>query len=151
MGTDVHIVIETKNKNSGEWVGVYGSDNPFNSPHNPQEPYPINTLDHRDYDFFGAIAGVRRAGPEANGLPDDISSMTKMYITVWGDSAHSHSYLPLADFIRLKIKTNPILTAKAAEIKLKGEDPVVWMLGHYGEWISYNGIDDHRVVFWFDN
>ena len=153
MGCDIHYVIEVKDKDMGsdEWVGVYGSGNPFNLPYDPKNPYPFDTLGFRDYDFFGAIAGVRRAGPPAKGLPDDMSSMAKMYSNMWEDDAHSHSYLPLKDFIHLKIKTNPILTAEAVKMKFKGEDPVNWMLDHYGEWVSHVGIDNFRVVFWFDN
>lgn len=151
MGCDIHYVIEVKDKNSDEWVGVYGSNNPFNPPYDPKNPYPLYTLGYRDYDFFGAIAGVRRRGPEAKGLPDDISSMAKMYSNMWEGDAHSHSYLPLAEFVRLKVKTNPLLTAEAAGIKLRGGDPIEWMLDHYWEWVSHVGVENFRVVFWFDN
>lgn len=143
---EIHYVIEQEH--NGEWVGVFGTDNRLTYPNcDSNRPLPVFVFKNRDYKFFAELAGVRGPGPEPRGLPEDLSSMSRMYTDSWGPDGHSHSYLPLRDFVtKWLIANNESITPIVKE-KLKGNDPVLEVVKKLG----IRQIDKYRVVFWFDS
>ena len=149
MGCDIHIVIEQKY--GSNWIGIINS-----------ESIPYGTLDPdptmRNYQFFAALAGVRGDGPEPKGIPEDASGLSRMYIEGRDKDGHSHSYMPLKDFISTWLSVHDDVLPIVTKEKLRGDtyraeyNKVVRGLSMNTIW-TYESekIDDIRVVFWFDN
>lgn len=82
MGCDIHPFIEVRDKQTGLWVMLERPDS------------------HRNYAWFGVIAGVRSyEAPkisEPKGIPDD-SSIVCARMLDDNQDLHSHSYLTLAE------------------------------------------------------
>ena len=151
MGCDIHFVLEVHNPQYG-WVGLFATDMALGlPPWSRRDGVKIWNLADRDYAFFANLAGVRGEGPDPLGLPEDASAMTRCFVDDWNGDGHSHSYASLRDFVVAKLRASDG-TAKAAEQKLKGEDPVLQYLG-LGSYDleSFGGIDQLRVCYWFDN
>lgn len=153
MGADIHFVIEKRNKETGEWVGLYTTENVFrHRPYPADKASPLGLLKDRDYDFFGKLAGVRRDGPDPLGLPQDASAMTRMYLSDDVD-LHSHTYMTLHEFVLRKVAFNT--DAAHGATRLTGVDPVKDYLGR--EFLSRDDDEDSilgpnaRVVIAFDN
>lgn len=108
MGCDIHLQVEARN-GEGEWRNVR---NPFPLPEwladiyeeqdrGPDHYWFASWPDHRDYDLFTRLAGVRYiAGRgitpgQAVGLPTDLAPETRD-----GDLGdHSYSWLPADEFV----------------------------------------------------
>jgi len=143
MGCDIHGWIEVKN--DGKWIAVMKLKD-----------------DNRNYDRFCKLAEVRCHGSmmnvmtgghitdscdaKAHGIPDDISETAGYDIKVWGVDGHSHSYLPIKEAAQIFLDTvygdisefdtkYPYYTFFDIEID-KTEGP---------------GVENYRLVFWFDN
>lgn len=138
MGCDIHIVLEREH--GRKWIAVdtfAGHESTFKG-----WASPVATS--RNYARFAALAGVRGHGPQAKGLPPDISETAAMLVEDWGTDAHSASWLPLDE---------------AAKIFLATDSPNG--PGEYGRKYPkshYFGVDEiderngkYRIVFWFDN
>lgn len=129
MGCDIHGWVEKKWR--GKWVGV----RQFN-----------DAADARNYQRFAELAGVRGAGPEPKGLPDDISDSAAADSEGWGVDGHSHSWLTLKEAAPIFLRTMRI-----------GDDtsdyPREYLYAHFFDVYAYEpeSIDDYRIVFWFDN
>ena len=86
MGCDIHMYIEKKDKEKGQWEAVDYSDD-------------IDV--GRDYDLFCFLAGVRCGEEpqhfERKGLPDDLSPEVREECEGWGSDGHSHSWLTLEE------------------------------------------------------
>ena len=172
MRADIHFTIEHRDPSDGlGWVGVFWSD----APHSPSQynrdylydsnantnleemrrrmdhgVHPFGRLGRRDYEFFGRLAGVRRDGPDPNGVPPDASVMTQRVVARWEGDGHSHGHMSLREFVKRKIITD-VTIADAAKSKLQGGDPIAEYLG---DCIDDDGItldDNTRVIAWFDN
>lgn len=130
MGCDIHAHVEVKV--SGKW-----------------EHYSAPVVD-RNYRLFARMAGVRSNGDEEpvaepRGIPDDISLITRMDYEHWGRDAHTPSWL------------------KASEVAECGEYGERWwpiwgyiFQTNFAGWHKYpadrpKGVEDVRLVFWFDN
>lgn len=172
MGADIHFVIENRDpRDNHGWVGVYFSDSPLAPPsYNHRYVYdqnanisaekqlrrmddgvsPLGRLSRRDYSFFARLAGVRGDGPEPNGVPDDASVMTRRCVERWEGDGHSHGYVSLREFVRLKLLHNDTI-AEAAKAKLKGRDPIEDFLSEHYDGNDITLDDNTRVVYWFDN
>jgi len=128
MGADIHVSLEKKVKD--KWVMVTRLDH---------GAYTYAT--NRNYERFGALAGVRRPGPAPIGLPDDISDSTELFLQDWDGDAHSHSWLSLDEACKVWLETDH----RADEFALR------WPASHYF------GLDEdmikgeYRVIFFFDN
>ena len=172
MGADIHFTIEHRDPHDGlGWVGVFWSD----APHSPSGynhtayvnnanisaeeqrrrmddgVHPFGRLGRRDYEFFGRLAGVRRDGPEPNGVPPDASAMTQRCVMRWEGDGHSHVHMTLREFVKRKIISDDSL-AEAAKSKLQGNDPIAEYLGDCLDDDSGITLDDNtRVIAWFDN
>ena len=151
MGCDIHLVLEKRD--GGKWVGV----DTFTSHHRSRptrddimDGFSSPTARSRNYDRFAALAGVRGDGPEARGLPPDLSDTTALLASEWGDDGHSHSWLPLNEAARIFLETEWVPPGKelSESIKKYPEE-------HYFnvDRLEAGGGDDdnYRVVFWFDN
>ena len=172
MGADIHFVIEHNDPEDDlGWVGVFWSD----APHSPSGynhtaydnnanisaeeqrrrmddgVHPFGRLGRRDYEFFGRLAGVRRDGPDPNGVPPDASVMTQRVVARWEGDGHSHGHMSLREFVKRKILDDNTL-AEAAKSKLQGGDPIAEYLGDCVDESNDITLDDNtRVVFFFDN
>ena len=87
MGCDIHTAVEKYDEDSDTWFMI------------PVEIY--QDIERRNYEFFAALAGVRGKGPEAKGLPDDISLGSQWIVHGWGTDGHSHTWEMLDDFLEI--------------------------------------------------
>lgn len=141
MGCDIHMVLERKN-DAGKWIGI----DTFSSHHaayNAGDWFVPNAR-ARNYDRFAALAGVRGDGPKPLGLPEDISDTTELLSSDWGGDGHSHSWLPIKEAAKIFLNTDRL---PAAPDSLAARWPESYYFGVDDE----SGLDDYRIVFWFDN
>jgi hypothetical protein len=152
MGCDIHYVIEQEH--DGEWVGVFGTDNYLTYPNYDARRYlPALMFKDRNYQFFTRLASVRGPGPTPRGLPEDLSSMSRMYTDNWDADGHSYSYASLRDFVSAWLASDGENIVPIVKKKLEGNDPVLEVLKELGicQYEEDPNIDKYRVVFWFDN
>jgi len=133
MGCDIHLFLERKVGN--KWVMVKELDSP---------------ADNRNYARFSALAGVRGDGPAPKGLPLDISDSVKLHVDDWEGDGHSHSWetIDKAAKIFLDTESNP------DEYAMRNPASYFFDLSTKscrccGQEIL--SIDNHRIVFFFDN
>jgi hypothetical protein len=154
MGCDIHFTVERKVKD--KWIGVYSSDLTPRMPSVSYDHHEIGTMTNvvpamknRNYSFFTALAGVRGDGPEAKGVPDDMSDLTSAALDTWGNDDHSHSWDTFEDFMRLHITSTNSRTYKALAVEaLKGGNGVLDALFWETE---TDRRENMRVIYWFDN
>ena len=140
MECDIHISVERKVEN--KWVCVDTMRGHRTQPRrNDGYSYSFPIATSRNYDRFASLAGVRGDGPEPSGLPDNISETTRYFVDFYGGDGHSHSWLPAAEAAKIFLDT---------EWSVEPDD----MLKKYPaeEYFSIDdGLDEHRIVFWFDS
>jgi hypothetical protein len=143
MGCDIHMYAEVKI--NGVWH-YYG---------------PIEG--QRRYGVFARMADVRNGGDiepvsQPRGVPDDASFMTKFHADYWSDDGHSHSWLSAAEvaaipeYFREEGKEYDDPSGRDWSIKFFG-------LIFSNTWEGFvkhpeyrrKGVEDARIVFWFDN
>ena len=142
LGCDIHLHIEVKV--NGKWEH-WGCPNVM-----------------RSYMLFEKLAGVR--GDVANaiapprGLPEDVTSLTRMDREVWNDDGHTSSYItsdeiehqlyPWYDSLREEPKEQSRFS-----LDLFPETNFGYFFGNGWDMKNANdhGIEDFRFVFWFDN
>lgn len=133
MGCDIHFVIEEKV--GKKWIGISSTDHLYWPPSK-----------QRNYQFFAEIAGVRGEGQQPRGIPADASQLTKLCLKRWNGDAHSNSYMSVKEFVKAWIKVNgdieTIVSEESQEQKCLGTDFFMY---------ADEGINNFRVVFWFDN
>jgi len=146
MGADIHIFAEFK-AGDGPWTA--------HPNHTSDEDGHVDDIGgDRNYEVFGALAGVRGDGPDPKGLPDDITETVLNASDMWDGDGHSHSYYSLAEFKKILKKTgntnysNSTFNAinehkKKLELDLKSEKI---LLGQ-----NINTKVEVRIVFFFDN
>ncbi len=136
MGCDIHLHVEVKIK--GKWQHF------------------AQLRPRRDYHLFGKMAGVRDEDPvpisNKRGLPADATELTLFDAELWGDDGHNHGYI------------------KAEEMRqltewYQSQWPGNWFESWVGVYLFGNsfagftdypderpaGLEDVRLVFWFDN
>jgi hypothetical protein len=155
MGCDIHFVVEAL-PTGEDWVGVFSTDYTPNLKPTGQFTESVIGVDYyrrpvmkdRNYQFFGALAGVRVDGPEAKGLPDDVSALTAIAIARWDTDGHSHSWDTLDDFA-IKYATSLADDVAAFTAILKGERQKIIddLTGTYHQ----EDTAQYRVIYWFDN
>lgn len=145
MGCDIHFNVERHCDPYG-WIGIYSTESDLNF---GRERRDNNPLTSRDYDFFGKIAGVRRDGPGAKGLPDDASDMSRFAHERWGMDGHSWTYLSLEEFLTIYVLHN--FTSEVMRARLEHADKEKIFQDYFPHlWLS-SAFCDYRVVIWFDN
>lgn len=128
MGCDIHTHVEIRVNDRWEHWSL------FNTP--------------RHYQLFERMAGVRGLAHNAivapRGLPDDSTTPTKLHYDYWGEYAHSVSWLGRSELVELD--------------KWISENINPYSLHKYFGYLFGNditdlpsGVDDVRVVFWFDS
>lgn len=129
MGCDIHVAIESRYKDANisarwecEWLDAHV---------------------WRNYDLFGAMAGVRREDPAhipPRGIPADCSEEVRKWVDEWGLNGHSHSWLTPDEFEA---------ALKRAD-SMSGKPAVILALLRELE-AEINGWKHARIVFFFDN
>lgn len=163
MGCDIHIVLERRNTETDEWVGVRsyrGFSTKLLSADFKEGAfgYVWYKLKGRDYSFFNDLCGVRGNGSSfgflPRGLPEDASALTHLELSEDNPDLHSHSWLDM------KQLSGPLAANKVPEGEVAQH--VVERMGNSGynlkllnEWvddeIEDDNIDEWRLVFAFDN
>lgn len=119
MGCDIHIFIEWK-KGDQPWTK--------DSHHIAHEDYNGDLLevdaDGRDYDLFAALSGVRGDGPDANGLPPDVTK--DIDYTLYNSDYHSISFYSLEDFMDIYFRLYP-----SDKVELDNAVPIAFDRGNY--------------------
>jgi len=132
MGSDIHIAAEIFCKKTGKFhfLHDYGDKEFIEWEHNPSD---------RNYELFGTLAGVRRAGQicEPRGIPSDASALMLEYLDSYSSDGHSHSYFTLHELF--------------TEPKMEQHKPTAFY-----RWIQFLGSvgishQDIRICFFFDN
>lgn len=144
MGCDIHGVVERRS--GDKWVGVRVLGFVHRSGQ-ADEPYGFvgDVARSRNYRRFAALAGVRGHGPEARGVPPDISDTSKLLIDQWGGDGHSHSWLPLSEAIAIFASTE-YWPENVKEGDWPRADPASLFFD-----VESDKVEEHRLVFWFDN
>jgi len=143
MGCDIHMHAEVKI--NGEWH-YYG---------------PIEG--QRRYGVFARMADVRNSGDikpvsQPRGIPKDSTFMTKFHSEKWDSDGHSHSWLSAAEVADI-----PEYFKRTGKESNEPEDND-WATQFFGwifsdSWDTFvkhpeyrpKGVEDARIVFWFDN
>ncbi len=130
------------------------SDNPNHDWWNDKSklPYPYTDQPYggRNYDLFGALAGVRNDNMELiadmdRGLPDDVSEEICNISDEWGMDAHSHNYLYLDEILNSSYY-------KMSDSELDNMGLGTYFFRDVVDALLYLGDPkDIRIVFWFDN
>lgn len=140
MGCDIHLHVEVKIE--GRWEHL-------NAPSVP-----------RHYRLFAHMAGVRNyidhdpitPIAEPRGLPSDTTAITQFDYKRWEGDAHSASHLNAVEILDLKKRMSEEFSrwdeANALGCYLFDND-----LSGFVEYPEDNpvGLEDVRLVFWFDN
>jgi len=96
MGCDIHVYVEYRITPTAPWQAA-----PEHINVKEDEEYErVNSVDStgRNYELFAALAGVRGDGPDAKGLPDNVSDLIRLAAEQWDGDGHSHSYYSLDEF-----------------------------------------------------
>jgi len=117
----------------------------------------------RQYDVFAKMAGVRGtedAISPPKGLPDDVSTLTRMHVDSYGFDGHSHSWLNFDEIMQLvgyfkhrNIKPWGCYFCSDGKYTLFD----VYLFGNGIEGLREypsdypKALQDVRLVFWFDN
>lgn len=139
MGCDIHA--HTEVKINGKWEHV--SDLHI----------------RRSYDLFSRMANVRNDGEivpisEPRGLPSDVSYLTKFARDYCGSDGHSDSWLSGAELESLEDWYSKQPYGKTTGFWL--HDTFGYLFGNGWDVHKYPddyppGVEDSRIVFWFDN
>lgn len=166
MGCDIHPVLEKRWKRdngTSKWVGLH--DFPYTTIKEVRQNGEVVARNYwhsppaqrRNYELFAKLAGVRGAGPEPRGLPEDASDLSLMLLSDCSDY-HSHSWVMARDYVAaaLSCEDDPAKLFLNPDPKDKRVcDPYGYFLGidglstEYGE--PHENPDDFRIVFTFDN
>jgi hypothetical protein len=113
-------------------------------------PYTDQPYTGRNYDLYGALAGVRNPSMELisgwiKGLPDDVSDTICRLSDDWGSDGHSHNYFTVKELLDSNYH------------KMSDEELDTIGVGTYffrnvvNSLLELGDPEDVRIVFWFDN
>ncbi|MCK5609405.1 hypothetical protein KAR91_46460 [Candidatus Pacearchaeota archaeon] len=108
MGCDIHIYTERKRNNEWRCTDYFTPNEYYGDEGEPEFDHK-DFYDGRDYELFGAIAGVRREydnSAKPKGFPDNASKECKRDYNGWGCDAHTPSYLNLKELKELQLNLN---------------------------------------------
>lgn len=149
MGCDIHTFREKKI--NGTWLS---DDEWERESYEGTESFYVDYYKaitrERNYNYFGLIANVRRGynnSFEPKGLPNGVSDMVQKQSDHWGEDGHSHSQLDLED---VKVLITRAMTDVDIAEDAKYIIPSLQKLKAYLEDLP-EGVEEKRVVFWFDN
>jgi hypothetical protein len=162
MGCDIHLYVEKRLK-SGDWAFVRDLNETINS--DGLRPWaaqgkPVGgfwKLSGRNYNLFANLAGVRGDGPEAKGLPGDVSDYLQEEVDGYGSDGHSHSWSTPLEFMEAYISAMEIYDEhseldKYIQIRLKdGAEVALDAFMRDMCSLDMDQGDEYRFVYWFDN
>lgn len=166
MGCDIHMHVEYRHDTNDEWrCGDYFVLLPESTLEKPEYSF-VSIYDHRNYDLFGVLAGVRGSAgnnqiDSPRGLPEDVTDFVREHYEYWGMDAHSCSYLTLRELIEFdkydwddSEEESHILIPLIDRIKQRADElnliyDFYWDGRFRGE--SMRKAENIRIVFWFDN
>jgi hypothetical protein len=97
MGCDIHMYMEWR-QGDGPWqIAPCHPKEEENQDDDVRDRWSDFVAAGRNYNVFGALAGVRRDGPSPKGLPDDVSPEVHSEVDSWNDDGHSHSWCTLEE------------------------------------------------------
>jgi hypothetical protein len=118
----------------------------------------------RNYDLFCYMAGVRggyRDSPEPisqpRGLPEDVSFITNIICNKFGNDGHSHSWLSSAETVKVGEFLEEQHKKSGSKDYFCAEKVLGYIFGNgWKQFTEYpeelpEGVEDGRLVFWFDN
>lgn len=99
MGCDIHMFVEHKT-NDEDWKIHKGH---ICEDRQTEDMFLLREVSAtgRSYALFAELAGVRGHGPQAKGLPADVSKEIIDTVDDWGVDGHSHSWITLEAFQRI--------------------------------------------------
>lgn len=163
MGCDIHLYVEKRLKNK-DWAMVRDLNRDINAEslrpwHNEKvEVVGWWRLADRDYALFANLAGVRGAGPEAKGLPGDVSPYVEDESDTWDSDGHSHSWSTPLEFMEAYVKAMQAYDEQGREldkyvqVRLKeGTEKAVRMFMRDMCSLDTEQGEEYRFVYWFDN
>ena len=162
MGCDIHLYVEKRLRN-GEWAFIRNLNETINSeglrPWGGQGVVVGGfwKLSGRNYNLFALLAGVRGDGPEAKGLPGDVSDLLQEGSDSYGGDAHSHSWSTPLEFMEAYISAMEIYDEhseldKYIQIRLKdGAEVALDAFMRDMCSLDMDEGDEYRFVYWFDN
>lgn len=169
MGCDIHMFVEYK-VGDAPWQADKNHKVTDDDGYKYLEEFPF---DARNYELFGALAGVRCKGPEAKGLPEDCSEIIKDNTDIeadYGDD-HSHSYCSFTEYKKALRSCGYNLPKKREQVnwdtEVKYEDRYAAGVAYIEQQLKrlkqdieaeklilgqdLNTKVEARLVFWFDN
>ena len=160
MGCDIHIYTEKKDR-EGNWncVDFFVPNTMFGKYEDEIKEFEIKEFYHdRDYELFGALAGVRGEIPhiDQKGFPEDASERLKNLNKDYGCDGHSHSYLTLGELkehqnsLGNTIKRSGVISLQQAEDLEKGIKPNGWCQGTSDKtWVRRDWTATHNPMDFF--
>lgn len=162
MGCDIHLYVEKRLK-SGEWAFVRDLNETINS--DGLRPWAMQgkpvggfwKLSGRNYNLFSLLAGVRGDGPEAKGLPGDVSDYLQEESDRYSSDGHSHSWSTPLEFMEAYIASQQEYDEgseldKYVQFRLKdGAEMAVHIFMRDMCSLDIDGPEEYRFVYWFDN
>lgn len=151
MGCNSHLFIEIKSS----WAAR------FNIPEGYSWDLWAEIPECRDYNIYGALAGVRANCPSPvvspRGIPDDIGYRVKEIMDGNEGDFHSHTWLTVLEFISAIDSVDDARKSDEESIKIWGKNGVFI----YKPWIAAKkilgvlsevyGIENIRIIIAFDN
>ena len=163
MGADIHLYVERKLKN-GEWAMVRDLNETINPEsmrahhESPQGPYGWWRLVDRNYALFAHLAGVRGVGPEAKGLPGDVSPYVEEQSDYWGGDGHSRSWSTTLEFMEAYVKAMEYYADQQTELDKyvqarinDGTEVALTLFMRDMCSLDLERGHEYRFVYWFDN
>jgi hypothetical protein len=134
MGCDIHAWIERRQlaAKPGPWEMVLDLDDA------KADTRPAR----RHYGRFAKLAGVRGDGPEAKGIPEDVSAEVSEHSENMGSDGHSHSWNDFDEALSIWRETEPSPTGISQDRNIAS-----WQLFGYVPDAGY----EYRIVYFFDN
>ena len=147
MGCDIHCYVEVKSSSDDDYGWEMVEDEIFTQTKFDCEYYKKDKTNRpfywRNYTMFAILADVRNGGnvrpiSKPKGLPNGISRSvwTKYYDRIL--DAHSQSYLTLRELVEYNYNDEFVMNNQL-------------FFTHIEELKTLGGLDDVRIVFWFDN
>lgn len=158
MGCDIHVYTEVLSTVNGEKIwrsaDLYKLNHYFNvTDLDDGEPeYVVHPVyNSRNYELFGALAGVRVRlddSPllsEPKGIPGDCSPPTKAANDYWNGDGHSHSHSTLAELYKFRKENAPL--RRSGLMSPENAERLDSGVGEPTEWCQGTSIQDyvHRV------
>lgn len=179
MGCDIHIFVERKKNDKWVHYNRKHFSSLWEKETGEKENSPFDWRSYGMFGFLAGVrySYIKPIKEPAYTIPDDASEYVKKQFEQWQGDGHSHSFLTVRDLIEFdynqdlrepgddfSINSRRVLFEKIhkknTDFDLEGMDKTYYdFLGgpdaifftHINELAELGGLDDVRIVFWFDN